>query len=342
MIDLLQFQRPASLEATSPPEARGVDRDSVRLLVSENGKILHRSFLDLPTLLDPGDLLVVNESGTLPASLPAHAGFGPFRVNLSTRYGDRLWLVEPRWGLGQPGPVPLHEGERFVVAGISARLVTGYPGIPRLVFVEFDGDIDKAMKRFGAPIRYGYVREAWPLDAYQTMFAVAPGSVEMPSAARPFTPRLVAGLTERGVGIVSITLHTGVSSLEAEPNAASPPIYPEPFQVSSEAVARIHRARESGRRVVAVGTTVVRALESATEGGRLRPARGFTRAFIEPHRGAHTVDGLVTGFHDPRTTHLAMLESFLDRSQLQRAYEAAIAGRYLWHEFGDSHLILRW
>ena len=335
------FRRPPALQATAPPEERGTGRDDVRLLVSAPGRLEHKQFTDLPTLLSRGDLLVVNRSATVPASLPARASFGPFRLHLSTEYGSALWVAEPRWDFDRPGPVPLSEGDAFSAAGLSGRYVAAFPGIPRLAFVRLEGNVDAAMRSDGAPIRYGYVPQRYPLATYQTVFAEVPGSAEMPSAGRPFSQGLLRRLDERGVRIAAITLHAGVSSLEVEPSARTLPVFPEPFEVTAAAVGRIQKARRAGGRVVAVGTTVVRALESATESGRLRPARGFTRAYIDPVRGAWVADGLLTGLHDPRTTHLAMLEAFLDRPALHAAYAGAVERGYLWHEFGDSHLILR-
>jgi S-adenosylmethionine:tRNA ribosyltransferase-isomerase len=337
----LDFRRPPALQATAPPEERGAARDDVRLLVSAPGRLEHRRFPELPALLSPGDLLVVNRSATVPASLPARASFGPFRLHLSTEYGAGLWVAEPRWDFDRPGPVPLDAGDAFTAAGLSGRYVASFPGIPRLAFVRLHGDVDRARRTHGAPIRYGYVPRRYPLATYQTVFAEVPGSAEMPSAGRPFSRGLLRRLAEAGVGIAAVTLHAGVSSLEVEPAARSPPVFPEPFDVPAETVARVEAARCAGGRVIAVGTTVVRALESATDGGRLRPARGFTRAYIDPARGAPVADGLLTGLHDPRTTHLAMLEAFLDRRALRAAYAGAVARGYLWHEFGDSHLILR-
>jgi S-adenosylmethionine:tRNA ribosyltransferase-isomerase len=301
-----------------------------------------RKFDDLLRVLRPGDLLVVNESATLPARLPARGRPGQFFVHLSTEYGPNLWLAEPRWGPERPGPIPMATGEEFEIAGLPARWVAPYPGIPRLGFVQLEGDLAGAMRREGRPIRYAYVPRDYPLDAYQTVFGTVPGSAEMPSAGRPFTHRLVRGLRARGVRFASILLHTGVSSLEFDPASdAPPPVYPEPFLVPRSTVEAVDRARARCGRVVAVGTTVARALESAADGGRLRPARGFTRLYLSPDRPTRTFDGLLTGFHTATSTHLALLASFAGTSLLERSYRAALDRGYLWHEFGDSHILLR-
>jgi S-adenosylmethionine:tRNA ribosyltransferase-isomerase len=337
----LAFSRPDHLQAKVPPEERGLRRDEVRLMVTTPDGNVHAQFKDLPSFLQPGDLLVVNESATLPASLPAEASIGPFILNLSTRYSKELWLAEPRWSSAAPGPLPFQPGERLTVAGLQASLVSPYPGLPRLWFVRFEGNVEEAMVYYGSPIRYGYVDEAYPLEAYQTLFSRVPGSAEMPSAARPFTQRVVAGLKARGVDIASIVLHTGVSSLEVESEEVEEQaMYPEPFHVPQATAQAVNDARREGRKVIAVGTTVVRALESSWDGERVCPAAGFTRLFIHPQRGVNVADGLVTGFHDPMTSHLAMLYAIAGEETIRSGYAEAVASGYLWHELGDSNLIL--
>lgn len=335
----LIFDRPPDLAATAPAETRGLNRDEVRLLVSAPGGHTHAQFRDLAAFLQPGDLLVVNHSATLPASLPATArlGVGDFTLNLSTNFGHGLWVAEPRWSSAQPGPLPITAGERFTAAGLDARFIRPYPGLERLWFVSIPGDVSTAMQRFGSPIRYGYVSESYPLDYYQTSFAHVPGSAEMPSAARPFTPRVLDSLDAAGVEIAGIVLHTGVSSLEVEAEEVeSHPLYPEPFYVPAETAHAVNTAR----RVIAVGTTAVRALESAWDGRQVRAASGFTRLYIHPRRGVFTVDGLISGLHDPVTSHLAMLYAIAGQDMIRSAYAEAVHEGYLWHEFGDSHLIL--
>ena len=328
--------------ATRTPEARGLARDEVRLLVSGADGHHHVIFHELADFLPSGTLLVVNTSATLPASLPASGRYGPFTLNLSTRYADRLWLAEPRQDAARPGPLPLAAGETIEVAGMAARLVTPYPNIPRLWFVTFDGSVELAMADEGEPIRYGYVEPPFPpLSAYQTIFGERPGSAEMPSAARPFSQRVLDELKWRDIAIAPIELQTGVSSLEIGDTAAGNVLYPEPFLVPAETAAAVNAARRDRRPVIAVGTTVVRALESAFDGERLRAASGFTRLFVRPERGVDTVDGLITGFHDPHATHVAMLYAIAGETRISAAYSEALREGYLWHEFGDSHLILR-
>ncbi len=224
---------------------------------------------------------------------------------------------------------------------MTVRLIALYPGLPRLWFAQINGDVKAAMNRVGAPIRYGYVHEAYPLATYQTVFARNPGSAEMPSAAYPFTERVVNDLRAHGVQLAAITLHTGVSSLEVEAEIVEEhPLYPEPFTVSAAAAGAVNAAKREGRRVVAIGTTVVRALESAWNGHEVTARHAFTRLYIHPGRGVHVVDGLLTGLHDPVTSHLAMLYTIAGQDAIRAAYDEAVKEGYLWHEFGDSHLIL--
>jgi len=337
----LFFDRPETLAATRPADARGIARDEVRLLVSTPSGHTHARFLDLARFLRPGDLLVVNRSATLPAMLPTSGQVGAFILNLSTNYGRGVWLAEPRWSPHEPGPLPLAPGEAIAVAGIRGRLITQYPGLPRLWFVQFETELETAMVRSGKPIRYGYVDGSYPLATYQTIFATQPGSAEMPSAAYPFTERVIDSLHQRGVQIADITLHTGVSSLEVEVDEVEDhPLYPEPFHIPDDTAALVNVAHDEGRRVIAVGTTVVRALESAWDGDKVQPAAGFTRLYIQPAKGVHVVDGLITGLHDPVTSHLAMLYAIAGQKLVREAYAEAVREGYLWHEFGDSHLIL--
>ena len=339
--NVLLFDRPEHLQATAPPEERAQKRDEVRLLVSTPGGNEHARFSDLPKFLRPGDLLVVNESETVAASLPALGSVGMFVLNFSTDYGNGLWLVEPRWSAGAPGPLPLQSGAEVHLPGLIARLVSTYPGLERLWFVQIRGDVQAAFREHGSPIRYGYVDQEYPLQAYQTIFARVPGSAEMPSAARPFTRRVLSDLRERGVELARILLHTGVSSLEVESEELEEVVlYPEPFDVSAATARAVNQAKRLGRRVIAVGTTVVRALESAWDGDEVRAASGFTRLYVRPGRPVHAVDGLLTGLHDPMASHLAMLYSIAGETMVRSAYKEAVDAGYLWHEFGDSNLIL--
>jgi S-adenosylmethionine:tRNA ribosyltransferase-isomerase len=339
----LDFERPQALQASGPPERRGLERDEVRLLVTTDRGHEHARFRDLPRFLAPGTLLVVNTSATLPASLPArHGALGPLLANVSTSYGNGLHLVELRRSVSEPGPLPVEAGDFLEIAGLEARLVSPHPGLPRLWFIHVDGDVRRAMTQAGEPIRYGYLEPPYPpIEAYQTLFARVPGSAEMPSAGRPFTPRVLDALRDRGIGLAEVTLHTGVSSHEVEANEVEEQVlYAEPFAVPERTAEAVTAARREGRPVIAVGTTVVRALETAWDGERVRAAAGFTRVFIHPGRPVRSVDGLVSGLHDPMASHLAMLYAIAPRERVREAYAEAVREGYLWHELGDSHLLL--
>jgi len=343
------FLLPPELEAHEPAEARGLARDEVRLLVShlEDDRLEHAHFTRLPDYLRRGDLLVVNASATINAALSARRVDGSVvALHLSQRLPSDLWSVELRRP-AEAGTRPLLDaevGELLVLPdGGTARLVAPYgasrsDGGVRLwvATLRVPGALHDYLMRVGQPIRYGYVPRSWPLSAYQTMFATEPGSAEMPSAGRPFTPRVLDALARRGVRVVPIVLHTGVSSLEDH----EPP-YAERFRVSAAAARAVNETRAAGGRIVAVGTTPARALETvATSDGFIEPGEGWTDLVIGAGRELRTVDALLTGLHEPRASHLALLESLAGVEALAHAYEAALEARYLWHEFGDLHLLL--
>jgi S-adenosylmethionine:tRNA ribosyltransferase-isomerase len=223
--------------------------------------------------------------------------------------------------------------------GGTVEFLQRYTGSMRLwlASMHVQGSVADYLQQWGQPIRYPYVSEEWPIDAYQTVYATEPGSAEMPSAGRPFTPEVITALVAHGVVVVPLVLHTGVSSLEGDEEP-----YPEPFSVPGHTARRINETRAAGRRIVAVGTTVVRALESVVDSsGIVHPGSGWTDVVVTRERGVGSVDGLITGFHDPVASHLHLLEAFATRQVLEDAYVAARNLGYRWHEFGDSHLILR-
>ncbi len=330
-----RFTLPPELEAREPPEARGLTRDGVRLLVSSwtTDQIEHARFSDLARFLRAGDLLVVNASRTLPAALLAQTQTGEaLTVHLSTHLPDGRWIVEPRDRRVEGGKVlSLPEAGRIVLLG-------PYAGSSRLWLARLEilGSLLDYLARWGRPIAYSYMRKTWPIEAYQTVYANEPGSAEMPSAGRPFTPEMIAKFVGMGVFFARIILHSGVASLEEHE-----PLFEEYFRVPPETAEVINGVHRVGGRVIAVGTTVVRALESAIgPRGTVLPAEGWTNITITPERGIHCVDGLLTGFHEPRSTHLAMLVSLAGRAHIEHVYHEALTRGYLWHEFGDLHLLL--
>lgn len=345
----LDFVLPPELEAREPPEARGIARDEVRLLVASrhDGELTHARFRGLPCFFDPGDLLVVNTSGTLPAALPAWDEEWQGLIHLSTRLPGDLWLVEPRRAVGN-GSRPEPEGRAGsrlrLPGGGTADLLTPYPAdrdptmAHRLwvAVLSLPGRLLAYLARHGQPIRYLDMQRAWPLEAYQTVYATEPGSAEMPSAGRAFTPEVLTALMAHGVGLAPLVLHTGVSS----PETHEPP-YPEWYRVPMDTADRVNATRAAGRRVIAVGTTVTRALETMTDDrGRVHPGEGWTELVITPERGTRAVGGLLTGWHEPQASHLGLLEAVAGRPLLEASYAAALDAGYRWHEFGDLHLLL--
>jgi S-adenosylmethionine:tRNA ribosyltransferase-isomerase len=344
----LAFELPRALEATAPPEERGIARDAVRLMVAEAAqeRITHAAFSELPSFLSAGDLVVVNVSQTLPAAVAGRRANGSdVRVHFATRapeLDERWHVVElrsadgatpARGRAGEAIRLPAHLGELALVAPYASgsRLM-----LARLDGVGGDGIFEDLLHYHGEPIRYGYVTCRWPLEAYQNVYARIPGSSEMPSAGRPFTQRLIAELATRGIAVAPITLHTGVSS----PERHEPP-FPEEYEVPEATARLVNVTRANGGRVIAVGTTVVRALETvARADGSVTAGGGWTGVVIDPDRGVHAVDGLITGWHEPQASHLSMLAALAGESFLERCYQAALDDGYLWHEFGDSHLIL--
>ena len=334
---VVEFTLPPELEAHEPPEARGLPRDGVRLLVGwrGSGAVAHHRMADLPELLRPGDVLVVNTSATVPAAVPTVDGTG-LVVHFSTERPDDTWLVELRRAAEGKATLP-HPGgavgERYRLRGGGIVTLQSPYSAGRLWVADVstvDVDVLGYLQRFGRPIRYGYVTRSWPLPYYQTVFATQPGSAEMPSAGRPFSPELVTRLVAAGMLVVPIVLHTGVASAEAHERP-----YPERFEVPATTARIVAEAKRAGGRVIAVGTTSVRALESATDG-----QRGWTDLVITPERGVRVVDGLLTGLHEPRASHLDLLAAVAGRDLLAACYREALTHAYLWHEFGDLNLLL--
>jgi S-adenosylmethionine:tRNA ribosyltransferase-isomerase len=334
------LEHAARLEAHEPPEARGFGRDDVDMLVASRHdlRIVHARFRELPRFLSAGDLLVVNTSATLPAALEAWLDGLRVELRLSTPSRDGTWLVELRTSDLLPFPRPPIGSLIDLPAGAQAELLTRFAGSERLSVARFhlDEPLESYLRKHGRPIRYGYVPEPLPLDTYQTVFALEPGSAEMPSAGRPFTTELVTELVARGVLIAPVTLHTGVSS----PEHGEPP-FAERFSVPAATAALVNVVRRWRARVVAVGTTVVRALETVAEpDGTVREGHGWTSLVVTPERGLRAVDGLLTGWHERESSHLQLLEAAAGPELLDRSYRAAIERGYHWHEFGDLHLIL--
>jgi S-adenosylmethionine:tRNA ribosyltransferase-isomerase len=312
-----------------------------------DGTLVNACFDELPDFLPAGDLLVVNTSATMPAALPADLDGEAVELHLSTPVGtngvgpvtDEPWVVELRTSDRRPLRAPRIGTSIGLPAGAAAEILAPYLGSSRLSIAQLSlgVPVEEYLARHGQPIRYRHSSEDLPIDAYQTVFARDPGSAEMPSAARPFSAELVTELLARGVLVAPITLHCGVSSLEAH---ESP--YPERYRVPPETARLVNAVRDWGGRVIAVGTTVVRALETVSRAdGSVAAGSGVTSVVVTPERRLHAIDGLITGWHEPESSHLALLEAAAGPELLRRSYEAADAAGFRFHEFGDSHLILR-
>lgn len=337
--------------APAPAERRGLARDQVQLLVATDRGITHTRFHRLDEHLEPGDIVVVNNSATVAAAVDAVSDrHGPVVLHLATPLDDATWVVEVRRPPDAARAVlDARAGDRIRLVGGAAhlQLIEPYPAPGssptgtgnRLWRASMTGDLTAAVRRLGRPIAYGYLDARYPLTDYQTVFGHRPGSAEMPSAGRPFSPDLVTRLVAKGVLVAPITLHTGVSSQEAGefPQA-------ERFEVPRSTAAAVNAARAAGGRVIAVGTTVTRALESAVDVGRdgatVVARSGWTSRIISPAEPPLVTDGLVTGWHDPEASHLMLVEAVAGAGLTRRAYTAASASGYLWHEFGDSCLLL--
>ncbi len=347
---LRSFVRPAGSDAAEPPEQRGLARDGVRLLVARSGGTAHHVFRELPKLLSPGDLVVVNTSATLPAALAGRlrsaAGSEPARVHVATALDATTWVLEVRRADNRGPRLDLAPGTRVdLPAGAGAELLTPYPAASpagtRLwrAHVTAAGELGGYLHRHGSPVAYGYLRDAFPLHDRQTVFARQPGSAEMPSAGRPFTDRLVVELVTHGVTVAPVVLHCGLSS----PELHEPPA-PERYAVPPSTARLVNAVRAAGGRVVAVGTTVVRALETCADvDGTVRAGSGWTDLVLGPDRPARSVDAIVSGLHEPEASHLLLLEAVAGRQLVAAAYAAVTdprGPRYLWHEFGDAMLLL--
>lgn len=352
-LSLIEFSLPSELEASAPPEARGLRRDQVRLMVSSysTDQVKHTRFYHLDKYLDEGDVVVINTSRTRNAALLASRDDGTvLELHLSTHFDDGLWTVELR-AMDELGKTKhledAREGEILTLPGAVSAFLQG-PYISDcteeakpsetlwLAQINFPQDVDEYLTRYGFPIRYNYVKDKWPLSFYQTVYATEIGSAEMPSAGRPFTARLLKRLKTKGIKIAPLILHTGVSNIDTH----EPP-YKEFYRVTPETARMVNEARAAGRRIVAVGTTAIRALETVTNGdGKTHAGEGWTCLVITPQRALRAVNALITGMHEPEASHLAILEALAGRAHIRLAYEEALRKGYLWHEFGDLHLMM--
>ncbi len=344
----IQFELPVSLECTQPTEFRNIERDEVRLLVTTDSDYTrHTTFRNVDQYLQKGDVLVVNTSATRASALPVVLpGNRLGMAHFSTRVNDSEWLIEIR-EIEREKTVRWKEGKRemkfHLPDGADITLKRKFYKERKLLHLwvaEFTSpqEQESYLAEHAQPIKYDHLNEHYPLDFYQTVFSLHPGSSEMPSAGRGFTKDLVERLLEKGVVIAPMLLHTGVSSLEEN---ESP--YAEYMEVDQASATLINNAKKKGRKIIAVGTTGIRAIESAVnERGEVIPYTGVTNLFIDNDYKMKVINGLLTGFHEPRASHLQMLQSLAGFDHIERAYKSALDNNYFWHQFGDLHLILPW
>ena len=343
------FNLPDNLQCAKPTEVRGIRRDEVKLMVSkiQTDEIQHRVFKDIDQFLKEGDVLVVNSSGTLKAALEAFLVNGKLiRVHFSTKIDNHLWIVEIREivkGSTRRFDENLKGEVLALKNGGSMELIEPYYQLRHKKHlnlwkarINIPIPVEEYLDYYGKPIRYNYIKDSYPQSYYQTVFANEMGSAEMPSAGRAFTPELVTKLVTKGIQIVPVILHTGVASLELNERP-----YDEYFKISQTTTDVINLARKNGGRIIAVGTTAIRAIESASDKhGIVYSGEGWTDLYITPQRGLFVTDALLTGFHEPKASHLMMLEALTGRNHLQITYQKALENKYQWHEFGDLHLIM--
>ncbi|WP_064092026.1 S-adenosylmethionine:tRNA ribosyltransferase-isomerase [Rossellomorea aquimaris] len=335
---VMKFDVPSSLNASAPVETQGKSRDDVKLMVLKRstGESEHTEFKQLSDFLNKGDVLVLNNSRTIPASLTGTQGNRKVTIRLSRKVTENSWdalLIGDIYKALEPIEFS---------GGVKAKII-GKGSEQPLVRLEFNvngtGFYD-FLYREGEPIRYEYIKTPWPLNCYQTVYGSVPGSVEMASAGRAFTWKLMHTLKEKGIKMVFLQLHTGLSYY-GDDRWPTPKNHPEEYHVPKEAVQEIIQAKKNGKRVIAIGTTVVRALETVSaQYGELRPTRGVTNLYISKETPLKIVDGLVTGLHEPEASHLDLLSAFIAEEKLFHAYQGALLKNYKWHEFGDMNLIV--
>jgi S-adenosylmethionine:tRNA ribosyltransferase-isomerase len=333
-----KFHIPEALHAAEPPEKRNSARDHVKLLVldRQTGQVYHDQFQRIGSYLEKGDLLIFNNSRTLPSVLYADHNGKMVEIRLSRRLSASEWdVLFPE--------THVRIGEKLTFPDGGSAVITGDGSEAPLVKLQFSvqgPELLKLIYDYGEPIRYEYIQHPWPLEAYQTVVANVPGSVEMPSAGRAFSWNLIQHLKEKGNDVAFLTLHTGLSYY-GNNKWPSPAKHPEAYSIPEQTAGKINEAKKNGNRVIAVGTTVVRALESAAgTNGLIQAKEGVTSLYVSKYYSLRVADGLLTGFHEPEASHLDMLSTFVHEEFLLSAYNEAIAQNYLWHEFGDMNLIL--
>ncbi len=339
-VDLFDFDLPAENVALRPASPR----DAARLLLVDGDKPLQdRSVRDLPALLRAGDILVFNDTKVIPAQLEGLRGQARIGATLHKRISLRQWQAFLR------NAKRVREGDRIDFgAGVTA--LAGARDDDGGVTLTFEGDepVELLLERAGRMPLPPYIASKRPTDArdrsdYQTMFAREDGAVAAPTAALHFTPDLMAGLAEAGIASETLTLHVGAGTflpVKAE-DTDDHRMHAEWGRIDQATADRLNAARQAGGRLIAVGTTSLRLLESACgEDGIIRPFADETRIFITPGYRFRAVDGLMTNFHLPRSTLFMLVSALMGRERMQAAYAHAIESGYRFYSYGDSSLLL--
>ena len=332
------YDLPEERIAQTPVEPR--DHSRLMVLHRATDQIEHRHFYAVIDYLNPGDVLVINETRVIPARLfGERAGGGACEVLLLRQLGPKRWetLVKPGKKL-KPGAEITFGGGR-----LRARIAETTDVGGRIVDFDCDGTFEAALDELGKMPLPPYIHERLEdKERYQTVYAKQEGSAAAPTAGLHFTPELLDRIREKGVDVVPVLLHVGLGTFRPvkTENVEEHEMHSEYFEVTAEAAARINAARERGGRVVAVGTTSVRTLESAAENGVLLPRRGETSIFIKPGYRFQMVDALITNFHLPGSTLVMLVSALYDREKILAAYEEAVRDEYRFFSFGDAMLIL--
>ncbi|NCO65738.1 MAG: tRNA preQ1(34) S-adenosylmethionine ribosyltransferase-isomerase QueA [Candidatus Aquicultor secundus] len=333
------YELPKEFIAQDPVEPR----DSSRLMIvhRNTGEIEHRIFRDIESYLIPGDCLVINDTKVIPARLKgrkAHTG-GSVEIFLLSEVEHNLWeaLVRPGRRLSPGTEVVFGDGR--LVARIEKRLAGG----ERLVAFHYEGDFNQVLEELGEVPLPPYITK--PLDTrdrYQTIYARERGSVAAPTAGLHFTPELMRSLEKKGVTIVAVNLRVGLDTFRPvrEEVVEDHKMHSEPYSVSSDVAAVINEAKGHGNRVIAVGTTSVRVLETAGKAGRVAAGTDSTKLFIYPGYDFKIIDAMITNFHLPNSTLLMMVAAFGGQGLIMKAYQEAIAEHYRFYSFGDAMFIV--
>ena len=331
------YDLPEQRIAQTPVEPR--DHSRLMVLHRDTGAIEHRHFYDVIEYLNPGDVLVINETKVIPARLyGARPTGGAVEVLLLKQLGPKRYetLVKPGRKL-RPGAQVIFGDGRLVGRVVESTDVGG-----RIVEFECEGSFEAALDALGEMPLPPYIHEKLQdRDRYQTVYAKQDGSAAAPTAGLHFTPELLNRIREKGVEIVPVLLHVGLGTfrpVKAE-NIEEHQMHSEYFEVTEEAAARVNAARARGNRVIAVGTTSVRTLESAAENGKLIARRGDTSIFIKPGYQFQLVDALITNFHLPGSTLIMLVSALYDRERILEAYRTAVDMEYRFFSFGDAMLI---